>query len=848
VTDHSPQLNDPNQLPSIRLRDGLIIYTLFVALAAVMTWPVIAQLGQAVPGHDGDVYIRLWTHRWVRDTLLAGASPFFTDAIFFPTGISLASHNIAWLNIAAWLPLQTFLSEAAAYTIVYLNILALNGLSAYLLVFEYTRSKLPAFIGGLIVAFWPLILSHHHQPNIIIIAWVILAMLFLKRTVEQSRLRDAILFGIFLALIGISRWQMLIIGGVLIAGYSLFLITQPGRLTRRNIMLIALSGVLSVIIMLPFLWTGVQEFVLSPTTGDVFDVGPGANIDILALFTPSRWHPLWGFQISDFYSDHFGLASLFVPFVGYGTLILVILGLILKWRDARMWFVLALVLLVFSLGDDLRIGGVPYLPLPYKFLREINLIGLIRHPLRFGIVLAIPAAIMAGYGALAIQTHPRLRLRYSKIVLLIFIGIILFEYATTTMFPVMSLQVPTWFEDLAKDPEDFGIVNIPLSGNSNNEAYMFYQITHGKHIAGGKIARVPEMAYAFIDRIPMLERSRYDSLLKEDVLTVAAQFSKLSENNIRYLVLHKVLLGETETDAWKTWLDLPPVYEDSELVVYYTTLPEPATTSFFATDAGKVGVVDYSVGTPTVTQSYPLAATIGWVKTEPVAGELRVCFDAVGEDNFRFDLGCFPISVATSFEDWPMRAVLETEYIVLMDPYMESGQYAIEFALVSDQRHFSAEEKLILGDVKFSAFPRTIIGHTEENPIAIWDDIISLNAFEIKAETGTRFKVDLRLQALSRITESYKIFAHLVHVESGEIIAQTDIIPRQWTYPTTWWEQYEIVTDSIDITHDTLAPGHYQLWLGFYDEVSLDRLLVSPTDGVTGSEAMDAVMLYEFER
>ncbi len=202
---------------------------------------------------------------------------------------------------------------------------------------------------------------------------------------------------------------------------------------------------------------------------------------------------------------------------------------------------------------------------------------------------------------------------------------------------------------------------------------MLYQITHGKPIVGGKIARVPETARAFINEIPILNWSRYDILPREHVLTVAAQFSKLSVNNIRYLVLHKVLLGEADTAAWKTLLDLPPVYEDSELVVYYTTLPEPATTSFFATDAGKVGVVDYSVGTPTVTQSDPLGATIGWVKTEPVAGELRVCFDAVGEDNLRFDLGCFPISVATSFEDWPMRAVLETEYIVPMDPYMESG-------------------------------------------------------------------------------------------------------------------------------------------------------------------------------
>ncbi len=600
--------------------------------------------------------------------------------------------------------------------------------------------------------------------------------------------------------------------------------------------------------MLPLLWPGLQQFVFKPIAGDMFDVGEGFSIDLQALITPSRYHPLWGPNISSVYVERFGPAFLFVPFVGYATLFLVALGLILKWRDARMWFVLALALLILSFGDELRIGGIPYLTLPYRLLKEIFIVGLIRHPLRFGIVLAIPVAVIVGYSALAIQNHPRLKLQHSRAILLVFIAIILFEYATTTIFPVMSLQIPAWFNELAEDPEHFGIVNIPLNGRSNNEAYMFYQITHGKPIAGGKIARVPETAHAFINEIPMLEQSLSISLPTSDVLTVAAQFSELSENGIRYLVLHKILLGVPGTDAWKTWLDLPPVYEDSELVVYNTRLPEPAVTHLFQTVAGEIGLVDYSVDTPTVTQSFPLVATIGWVKQEPVDGQIRVCFDAVSEDDTRIELDCFPISEATTFDNWPLRVTYENEYVVPMDPYLENGEYTIEATLVQNQRNGQTEGRLNLGDVTFSGLPRRIIDHAEDNPVTVWGNTISLNTYDVIGGTGSRINVILRLQALARMTYSYKIFAHLVSVDTGEIVAQSDVIPRQWTYPTTWWEKYEIVSDSLNITHDELEPGHYQLWLGLYDEVSLARLPVSLADGVAVSEAMDAIMLYEFER
>jgi hypothetical protein len=70
--------------------------------------------------------------------------------------------------------------------------------------------------------------------------------------------------------------------------------------------------------------------------------------------------------------------------------------------------------------------------------------------------------------------------------------------------------------------------------------------------------------------------------------------------------------------------------------------------------------------------------------------------------------------------------------------------------------------------------------------------------------------------------QSYKFFIHLYDIESGDIIAQADVIPRDWTYPTTWWEAGEVVSDEIQLT--SVVPGQYQLAVGVYDPETGERL------------------------
>ena len=116
--------SDPKQRSR---RQTALILLAYCALAVVMTWPIAGRLGSAFPASGGDAWVHLWTFNWVKEALQTGQSPYFTNLLFYPDGVSLFYHNIAWLHIAAWLPLQTLVGAEAAYSRILLAICARNG-------------------------------------------------------------------------------------------------------------------------------------------------------------------------------------------------------------------------------------------------------------------------------------------------------------------------------------------------------------------------------------------------------------------------------------------------------------------------------------------------------------------------------------------------------------------------------------------------------------------------------------------------------------------------------------------------------------------------------------------------
>ncbi len=127
---------------------------------------------------------------------------------------------------------------------------------------------------------------------------------------------------------------------------------------------------------------------------------------------------------------------------------------------------------------------------------------------------------------------------------------------------------------------------------------------------------------------------------------------------------------------------------------------------------------------------------------------------------------------------------------------------------------------------------------------------VTLLGYEIdggdpKVTAGQTIDVTLYWQARSSLTENYTVFVHLAD-PSFSPYAQDDGQPRDGTYPTSYWDAGEAVTD----THTLLVPsdlpqGRYPLVAGMYLLETGERL---PAFNMEGERlAMDAVPLTEVE-
>ncbi len=83
-------------------------------------------------------------------------------------------------------------------------------------------------------------------------------------------------------------------------------------------------------------------------------------------------------------------------------------------------------------------------------------------------------------------------------------------------------------------------------------------------------------------------------------------------------------------------------------------------------------------------------------------------------------------------------------------------------------------------------------------------------------DSGDALDVELAWRALGEVDASYRVFVHLLDSE-GNLVAQSDGEPANWTRPTTGWAEGEVVTEQRTMTvPEGTAPGTYVLRLGLY--------------------------------
>jgi hypothetical protein len=158
---------------------------------------------------------------------------------------------------------------------------------------------------------------------------------------------------------------------------------------------------------------------------------------------------------------------------------------------------------------------------------------------------------------------------------------------------------------------------------------------------------------------------------------------------------------------------------------------------------------------------------------------------------------------------------------------------------------FNADPLFTLGTIFVQGRPVTFkrpqgIQHLMEARLG---EHVVLIGYDLSAESvqpGSTLTLTLYWQALGPMSQSYKVFAHLVGPDS-KIWGQRDSLPGGGSLPTSGWIEGEYLVDSYQILVKPEAPdGEYVIEIGMYEEGTGARL---PAFDAQGQVVGDKVVL-----
>ncbi len=816
-------------------RNHLLVFLLFAGLTLLMTWPVAARIGTHLAGGRDDLWVHQWTFWWVREALRQGLNPFFTTYLYVPVGASLTSHNIAWLNIALWLPLQAVFGRVPAYNAVFLIAIFLNGFCMYFFAWRAIRSYGAAVVAGLIFGFWPYTLSHYDHANMMVVFWVPLTLLFLlllfeRGSDEPGRFQWALVLGtaLSLAMIGITRWQLLLMSSPILVGYVLYLYLATPAAHGRTLLLelLAAAGI-ALAIMAPLAAPLVFDQFTRDFPEEVFlDEAIWGRTDLLAYFVPSIHNGIWQERVAPIY-DNFVVNQFYTPFAGFTTLILSAVGVVRRWRKSWIWLLLALFYFMLALGPELVINGrsFPALPMPYRLVEDFFLMRMIRRPDRLNIFLSLPLAMLAGWGMQAVLAgiagktlRTAVAVGAAVLILLAYLPV---PFATT------QPQTPAWLAGVADEAGEFAILDLPINDRSYDKWYMQYQTDHGIPIATGHVSRLPRESSAFLDSVPFLANLEERDQIPDPAITdVAQQLRLLSDAGIRYLILHKAFANEGLQAVWRDWLIVDPAHEDDELLVYNTALEAGRDFTFSFGLAEEIGVVRAGFAPAEGVQGGKIRVDIVWGTAGKLREDLIICLSltTVGAEVTKT---CQALDPHAGTAAWPENDLRRASYVLPVGEDVTPGDYDLALALSDPLSGVAVGETAVLGNVAIHPFD------AQAEPLGSWENGIQLMGSST-AENNGNLDLILYWQTDRALDDSYKVYVHLKDNETGDVVAQSDAIPRNWSYPTTDWQPGEIVRDIISVPLAGVPQGSYEVVIGLYDEQSGERLNLEGTSSQDG--------------
>lgn len=492
---------------------ALAIYALGYAL---LSFPAVLHFHTHYLCDGGDGLQNVWNDWWVRKAIAEHRSPYFTDWLMAPDGVTLVGATLNPFNGLCTVPLCWVTSDVVAYNATVLLAFVLGGYTTFLLAHHLTGSYWGSVFAGAALTFSPYHFAHavgHMQ--LVSLQWFPLFFLTWVRLLEQPSHRRGLAAAgaLFLNVLCDYYYTLYAVaGGAVLLAYHWFTAARPrGRLVRELVpalLTFALAAAASTgLVCGSLLAAHLGESLMGSHAGQHF------SADVLGWLVPgSMWRFasitewFWGRHPQHVTVSEFGLH------LGVTVLGLVALGL---WRGSRTqagrwsraWVILGVLAYALAMGPDPIVAGrvLSGVPMPYDLLAAaFPLIELSGNPVRMAFVTTFCAALLAARG---VAVLPRLRWwrRWLAVPLLIAFALEVWPRPQATFEPT----VPPSIRALRGFPAG-SVAGIGFTGFE-----LWLQTRFDKPITAGYVARVPTSRQAYCEaQVGLVRAGRYAELLR----------------------------------------------------------------------------------------------------------------------------------------------------------------------------------------------------------------------------------------------------------------------------------------------------------------------------------------------
>lgn len=192
-----------------------------------------------------------------------------------------------------------------------------------------------------------------------------------------------------------------------------------------------------------------------------------------------------------------------------------------------------------------------------------------------------------------------------------------------------------------------------------------------------------------------------------------------------------------------------------------------------------------------------------------------------------------PLAIGSRTSEWPRFTWVRSSVLLDLPNQLEPGPHTIELTLMDE--HGTVQTCGAVASLTIAPRPRAFeIPDLSSAQTAMFGDTIRLLGYETVVNNQDQtLNLTLWWQAITDPAHDLKRFVHLYDPSTESILAQDDAMPRDWTYPTSWWVAGEVISESITLAIGDIPNGDYQLGIGWYDPTSVTRLPAETGDGVS---------------